>query len=181
MLKIEDEVSLKFLKGLKWMDDNADAVVIGGAAVCHYLESRSLTPDIDFMTDEMDKIKNQLDRDNVQYIELASNWGNPLGIHIPSFEIDILDSDSGNKELNNYITHKGFLNRIIAGYKVKIATPEALCIMKFQTGRFKDEMDAFGLLQSGILKRKTYMKTISTLFRSLNEAEILEKYAGLIK
>ena len=182
MLKIEDEVSLKFLEGLKWMDNNVDAVVIGGTAVCHYLQSRSLTPDIDFITDEIDKIKNLLDRDDVNYTALASNWGNPLGIHIPSFEIDILDSDSGNKELNNYIIHKGFLNRMIAGYNIKVASPEAMCLMKFNTGgRLKDEMDAFALLQSGVLNKTTYLNIISDLFSSLNEADILKRYAGIIK
>lgn len=181
MSKIEYETSLKLLSGLKWINDNADAVVIGGTAVCHYLEGRALTPDIDLVCADIEQVKGILVRDNLKYTELASTFGKPFGIHIPSFEIDILDSSSGNRELNEYIIKSEYKNSLIAGYKMKIASPEALCIMKFQTGRFKDEMDAFGLLQSGVLKRKTYVKTISALFRALNEAEILEKYAGLIK
>jgi hypothetical protein len=183
MSLMESEVTIKVLKGLEWFNtNNINAVIIGGAAVCQYLEERTLTPDIDFLTDDIDSIKDKLGRDEISYTKLASCGGKPLGISIPSFEIDLLDSNSGNKELNKYLLRKGYQITLIAGYIMKIISPEALCIMKLSiSGREKDEKDAFALLQSRVLNRTAYLKIIDDLRNSLKDSETLKAYSGMIK
>ena len=59
----------EIFNGVRWTLKNCkSAVVIGGVALAHHLkESRDLTPDIDFLVDDMDELKLKLDRDNILY------------------------------------------------------------------------------------------------------------------
>jgi hypothetical protein len=165
-------------KGLQWTSRNIpNAVLIGGTATIHYIYGpRELTPDIDFMIDNIDFVKTKLTLDNVKHNYLNVNC--VLGVTVPIFNTDYLDSSIGNKRLNKLIlsTHN---TALIGGLKINIINPELLAIMKIELGRDKDISDGLDLLASGNLNKKKYIEYLQILKPSLNDYEsiyILSKY-----
>jgi hypothetical protein len=103
-----------------------------------------------------------------------------LGITVPSFNIDFIDSNKGNKSLNKIIL-KLKITTVIGGITVPIIRPELLAIMKLELGRTKDIEDGFELLKSSKINKEKYLKILNTLKNNLNDYESLESYSAMIK
>lgn len=168
--------------GMKWVNDNKiNLALVGGTAVCNYLNSgRNLTPDVDYLVDSIADVKNKLDADNIEYHDLKGYEGNSLGITVPSFNIDFLDSNTGNKTLNKLVL-KSKTTTSIGGTQIPIIIPELLAILKLDLGRTKDIDDGFALLQSGKLNKSTYINLVKALKGKLNDYESLVSYIDMIK
>ena len=136
----------KIGKAVEFMRENKiSAVVIGGMAVSHYVADRALTPDIDFLINDISHLKEFLTSKGIRYQALASD-GAYEGIQIPDLDADFLDAQAGNVQLNQYVM-KTAQTAKISGSQVEIISPSVLCIMKFCIGRQKDMNDAFKLLK----------------------------------
>jgi hypothetical protein len=179
---LEKSLITTFSNGMGWViNNNIDSVLIGGTAVINYLSSgRDLTPDVDYMVDNIGTVKQKLDRDNIKYDDIRDNNNGNLGITVPKFNMDFIDSNKGNKSLNKTIVKlKG--STVIGGITVPIVRPELLAIMKLELGRTKDIEDGFELLKSGKVNKEMYIKILDTLKNSLSDYESLKNYSAMIK
>ena len=163
--------------GLNWMIENEPGgVLIGGTAVVSYLDGgRMLTPDIDFMVRDIDKIKSMLGDAGLRFDPLIDN----LGITVEALNIDILSSGSGNPALNELIMQTPLVQKI-GGIDLRVVNPELLFIMKMELGRDKDTDDAMLLLQSGVLRKSSFLGYMSDMGSSLNDPESLQIYSGMM-
>jgi hypothetical protein len=163
--------------GLNWMIENEPAgVLIGGTAVVSYLDGgRMLTPDIDFMVRDIDKIKSLLEETGLRFDPLIDD----LGITVAALNIDILSSGSGNPALNELIMKTPLVQKI-GGVGVRVINPELLFIMKMELGRDKDTDDAMLLLQSGVLRKSKFLGYMSDMGSNLNDPESLQIYSGMM-
>lgn len=153
----------KIIKGLDFVENSGlELVLIGGMAVVHHLKtSRMLTPDIDFLVKDINKLKELLDSNNIKYDNLI----NGLGITVDKFNADFLDSGE-NKKLNAMILSSCNKARI-AGYYLNIISLELLFIMKMKTARSKDIDDAFSILTSGLLNKQAFLNYCFNEYDSL--------------
>jgi hypothetical protein len=167
--------------GLDWTTINEpSAVLIGGTALIHYLsKSRDLTPDIDYMVDEISKVKAKLENDDILFKSLRAGNIGLLGITVDEFNTDYLDSNVGNVLLNKLIL-KDYIYAKISNYDIRIITPELLAIMKIELGRDKDVNDGFALIQSGKLDKTKYLKYLNYLKNSLKDYESLLSYSEML-
>jgi predicted nucleotidyltransferase len=188
-INLFDKVSLlnerqiaKISLGIEWTFNNyPSAVLIGGTALIHYVEnSRDLTPDIDFMIDDISDLKLILEENDVQFGDLKSGNIGLLGINVDEFNVDYLDSNMGNVALNKLVL-KTFKIANIGGFQVKIINPELLAIMKTELGRDKDLNDAFALLASGKLNKDYYLRLANSLKNHLSDYESIVSYVEMIK
>lgn len=176
-LQIEKNLSEKMVSGIKWIKVNdSDAVMIGAMAVVNYLPiPRKLTPDVDFLCTDIEQIKDKLTEQGIAFSYLYNN----IGITIEQFNLDLLGSKEGNKEINDYALHNfNFVK--VAGTVIKTATPEALTLMKFSSGRDKDDADAFNLLKSNFFNKEKFLKGIEELRKHLPDANEIIRYTKLI-
>ena len=170
------------LKGLTWSIVNiTDAVIIGGIAVVNYSTGeRMLTPDLDFMVDDIDLVKVKLSNDNIVYDDLYTGIEKSLGITANQLNTDFLSSNVGNIQLNELIIEEPRVTRI-GGYQVKIISPELLAIMKFIIGRDRDFSDGMALLSSGNCDRERFKSYLNILKDDLQDYESLFEYQAFIK
>ena len=178
-LLTEAQIS-EILNGIDWTVKNYDgAVIIGGTAVVYYLkQSRDLTPDIDFLVEDIDDLKEKLSSDNVHYSQIRGDKGS-IGITVEDFNTDYLDIDSGNVFINKLIL-KTYRNVKVGGYTVKMIIPELLAIMKIELGRNKDVDDGLALITSKVLNKEVYFKLVEGLKNHLSDYESLKSYGGII-
>ena len=179
-LLTENQVS-EIIKGLEWTTKNIpDAVLVGGTALVHYLSnSRDLTPDIDFLIPDMQRLKSKLDNENFLYRPLIGVNGN-MGITVNDFNTDYLDvNSSGNAVINKLILKTNKIAKI-AGHNVKIVIPELLAIMKIELGRDKDTKDGLSLITSGILNKEVYLKLVNGLKNYLSDYSFLLSYGEML-
>lgn len=156
-------------------ENKLNVVLIGGMAVAHYIK-RTITPDVDFMVSNIDTIKQVLNNGEITYTPLAgSGFG---GIHVPIFDTDFIDAQSGNVFLNNYVI-KTAIPVMIGGINVPIINKNVLVIQKFQIGRNKDIEDAFNLLK--IIDKKEFKSHLKILSRHIEDAESILGYTKTIK
>lgn len=168
-------------KGLEWTIENVpNAVLIGGTAVVHYISgARDLTPDLDFLVNNINSLKNKLEFSDIDYENLNPGYGDPIGITITDFNTDYMDANAVNPELNRLILQTP--NKAnIGGYTVNIINPELLAIMKFETSREKDVNDAFKLLTSGKVNSEKFVKFAKELKNSLTDYESIISYRSFI-
>lgn len=179
---IQPELLNKLELGLQWIkDNNIHCVVVGGTAVVHYVEgARDLTPDIDFLVANYASLLNAAKRDNLTISPIALMVDPVNGITIQEFDMDFMDSQTGNVKFHKYLIQTARKARI-GGATLNIASPEVLAIMKFSLGRDKDDSDAFLLLQSGKINKEDYLKSISDLSGTLKDEDSLKMYAQMIK
>lgn len=165
-------------KGFDWMlKSDPDAVLIGGTAVVSYLDSgRTLTPDIDFMVGDIDKLRPLLEDSGFSYSLLIDG----LGITIDDLNIDILSSRSGNAVLNDLIMRTPVVQNI-GGVGIRVINPELLFIMKMELGRDKDTDDAMLLLQQAMVRKGRFLDYLSMLDDSLGDPGSLRVYAGMME
>jgi hypothetical protein len=177
----EDQVN-RISSGLDWTVKNVpDAVIIGGTALVHYLNGgRDLTPDLDFMVNNLPMVKAKLDNDDILYKALRGGNIGLLGITVDNFNTDYLDSNIGNTALNKMIMNTSRSARI-GGSMVRIISPELLAIMKVELGRDKDLNDGLALIQSGRLDKREYVRDVTTLKNNLQDYESIASYAQLLK
>lgn len=177
----EEEVN-RITLGIDWINKRIpNSIIIGGTALIHYLpSSRDLTPDLDIMVLNLDFSKNALIKDNIEFRTITSGNNPNLGITVPKFNTDLLDSSTGNVSINNLIL-KNYTTGMLNNRQVKFVIPELLTIMKIEIGREKDTNDAFALLSSNVLNKATYLKFVNILKNNLNEYESLISYAEMIK
>jgi len=170
----------QIFQGIEWVSKNyKDAVIIGGTAIVYYLNGgRNLTPDIDFLIEDISDLKLKLESDNIPYKSILGSAGS-IGITVENFNTDFLSVNSGNKYVNKLILKTAKMANV-GGYQIKIAIPELLAIMKFELGRDKDTDDGFALLTSGKLNKDTYIEIVTGLKNYLEEYESLLSYAELI-
>jgi len=183
MAIVEPAIRNKMIYGLLWLDDlNIDAVLVGGAAVIHYLSAnRSFTPDLDFLVRDLEKVKNLLESQNIPYSPLIqANGGDPIGLTVNQFNLDLLDANECNTRLNRYVMEKSN-KALVAGVSLKIINPEVLIILKFELGRDKDDDDAFALLKSGKLNKDRYFRAIKDLQPCLKPSVDIVSYGNLIQ
>ena len=167
--------------GLEWTTTNLpNAVLIGGTATVYYIKSaRDLTPDLDFLVNDIESVKSKLHQDEIIFKRLYVGTEESLGLVVDEFNVDYLDSNVGNVRLNQLILQT-YNTANIGGYQTKIINPELLAIMKFELGRDKDINDAFALLSSGkvdIIKYKSY---VNKLKDTLQDYESIIAYKVLI-
>lgn len=172
---LEEDAKNKILASIDWLKkNNIDSVLVGGTAVAHHLPSpRKLTPDIDFIVNDIEEVKRKLDDDGIKYKPLSYS----LGITVDELNMDILDFKSGNKHVNSYVMKDNKESKI-AGRNVKIASPEILSIMKFDIGRNKDTDDAIALMRSGVVDKEKYIKIVDVLSSHIDAG--IKSYADLI-
>jgi predicted nucleotidyltransferase len=168
-------------KGITWTAKNyPDAVIIGGTALIHYLHnSRNLTPDVDFMVDDISKLKLTLQDCNLHFSLIKGDKGN-IGITVEEFNTDYLSPNSGNPEINKLIL-SNYNTANICGNAVKIVIPELLVIMKIELARDKDVDDALALMTTGVLNKEVYLKFVNALKGKISDFDSLIDYTQLIK
>jgi len=167
--------------GIEWtLGKDPGAVLIGGAAVAHYLKGgRPLTPDMDFMSRDIPRLKSLLEEEGTGFRSLRSGHAHSLGITVKKFNADYIDADEGLVSLNNLVLSTFQLTQF-GGFAVKIINPELLAIMKLDLGRGKDIQDGFALLESGALDKTTYMKHLHTLRNDITDYTSLLGYSEMI-
>ena len=178
----------KMEAGLNWIEEHGiNCVLIGGTAVVHYVTGarRSLTPDLDFLTDEMPKVLRLLDEEQLKYKFLTdiniTRFGNAsIGVQVFQFDLDFLDADNGNSPFNHYIMDTA-ITANVGGRQTKVINPAVLTISKLDIGRDKDDNDAFLLLQSGKVTRDEYKKAYKNLKKYVADPESVKMYASMIK
>ncbi len=163
--------------GFDWIIENEpDAVLIGGTAVVSYLNSgRALTPDIDFMVSDIDRIVPLLEDAALRVTPLIDG----LGITVDELNVDILSSASGNAALNDLIMRTPVFQNI-GGVGIKVINPELLFTMKMELGRDKDTDDAMLLLQQGILRKDRFLDYLSQVDDSLGDPGTLRVYSEMM-
>lgn len=180
LMLLESSQIKEIFDGLKWTTENyKDAVIIGGTAVVHYLnKGRNLTPDIDFLVNDISDLKTKLDSHNIRYSPIIGDKG-AIGITVEKFNTDFLSVNSGNAVVNKLIL-KTAKTTNVGGYNVKIASPELIAIMKFELGRDKDTDDGFALITSGILNKDLFSKIVNELKNYLSDYKSLVSYIELL-
>lgn len=179
---LTEEQMIGISTGLDWTINNIpNAVLVGGTAVVHYITgARDLTPDLDFMIDDVNDVKTKLSQDNIRYGDLNPGVSTPLGITVDDFNTDYLDSEVGNVSLNKLIMQTP--NTITIGNRqVRAINPELLVIMKFEVGRDKDFRDGIALLSSGKVDKTKYLEYLSILKTSLQDYESMYDYKDFIQ
>ena len=168
-------------RGLEWTVNNfPNAVLIGGTATVHYITSaRDLTPDLDFLVNDIGLVRTRLSRDSISFERLYVGGEKSLGLVVEEFNTDYLDANVGNVKLNRLILTTPNTGNI-GGYQVKIINPELLAIMKFELGRDRDINDAFLLLSSGKINIDNYKKYANELKGTLQDYESIIAYKTLI-
>lgn len=126
--------------------NNIKGCLIGGIAVSHYIADRPLTPDVDYMVENISALTNILQTNNMQFHSLGHMTDSYEGIGVPQIDTDFLDAHKGKVHLNEYIIRTA-ITTVVGGTSVSIINPEVLTIMKFDIGRSKDLEDAFKLLK----------------------------------
>jgi len=167
-------------KGIEWTVKNyPSAVIIGGTAVVHYLkQSRNITPDLDFLVDDISELQKTLQNDGVSYSSIKGDKGD-IGITVKEFNTDYLSVNSGNSSINKLVL-KLCKKANIGGYSVNIIyPPELLAIMKIELGRNKDVDDGLALITSKTLNKDIYLKIVNGLKSHLNDYESLVSYADI--
>lgn len=167
-------------KGIEWTAKNyGSAVIIGGTATVHYLKSsRDLTPDMDFLVDNVSDLEVKLYNDNIHFSPIKGDKGD-IGITVEEFNTDYLSVKSGNY-LVNKLALKTAVNVNVGGISMKMITPEVLAIMKIELGRNKDVDDGLALITSKILNKSVYLKIIEGLKGHLDDYESLKSYAEFL-
>jgi predicted nucleotidyltransferase len=162
----------KTQKAMQFIHDNhIEGVIIGGIAVSHYTEDRPLTPDVDFLTNNIHQIEQTLKANGIEYHPLAST-GDFGGVNAETFDIDFLDANVGMSTLNNYIINH-HTTTTIGGVQMPIINKELLTIMKFVIGRNKDTDDAFKLLaKCNIATLKTHLQKLKGIIEDEIRKEI---------
>lgn len=157
-------------------NNNIPGVIIGGIAVSNYTVDRALTPDVDFLTPNIEGLKNLLRQQNMPFQPLAST-GEFGGIYVPQLDADFLNANEGNAALNHYIL-KTATTAKIGGVAFPIINSAVLTIMKFIIGRDKDQTDAFKLLPK-ISKDelKVHLKALSRYLPEDMDAKTIWSYA----
>lgn len=180
MILLSEAEVKEIFKGIDWTIKNYNsAVIIGGTAVVYYLKKgRDLTPDVDFLVDDISLLKMNLDADGIRYSPIKGDKGN-IGITVKEFNVDYLDVHSGNVIINK-LALKTYRNVKVGGYPVKIIIPELLAISKIEFGRDKDVDDGLALITSKILNKEVYLKLVSGLKDHLSDYEALLSYAQLL-
>ena len=177
----EDQIKI-IAKGLRWTVENVQsAVLVGGTAVVHYLtNNRKLTPDLDFLVDDVSIVKEFLYDENKKYKPLNTGTGYNLGIVVNELNCDYLDVNVGNVKMNKLIleTHNSVT---IGGYKIRIINPELLTVMKLEIGRDRDLEDALSLLSSGVCDKNEYISYANHLKNTLQDYDSIINYQDLIK
>lgn len=167
--------------GFRWTAEKCPgAVLIGGTATVNYLNGkRQLTPDIDFMAQDIPTIRSLLGEARIGFRELNPGRVHSLGITVSSFNADYINADAGHVLLNRLILST-FQTTRIGGLNVKVINPELLAIMKLDLGREQDLNDGFALLKSGILKKSTYAGYLYDLRNDIKDYESLTAYSELL-
>lgn len=168
-------------QGLDWTVHNLpSAVLVGGTAVVHYITgARDLTPDLDFLVRDIERVKMKLSNDDIQYGALNPGYGSPIGITADVLNTDYLDAEEVNPRLNELILQTP-ISGSVGGRTVNIINPELLAIQKIDLAREKDVNDGFKLLSSGKVNRERYVQYIKELRSSLNDYESLISYKNFI-
>ncbi len=161
-------------------DNKLSGVLVGGMAYSHHHIDRPNKTDVDFLTDDIEKVKESLARNSMIHAPLA---GNDLfgGIQVPELDADFLDANVGNAGLNRYLMDTSQMANI-GGVKFKVADPSVLAIMKLTTGRPKDMEDAFGLFSIvDIEKLKNHVKNLEKYLPDDTDAETIISYAQAMR
>lgn len=179
---LKEEELRDIAKGLNWVVNNIpNAVLVGGTATVHYISgARDLTPDLDFMVNDIENVKTKLSYDRIIFSELNPGYEEPLGITVEEFNTDFLDKNTQNIKLNELILKTPVISKV-GGYSVKIINPELLAIMKFDIGRDKDFGDAIRLLNSGKIDKSKYLDYLKILKSTLNDYESMYEYRNFIQ
>jgi len=167
-------------KGIEWTIKNYySAVIIGGTAVVYYLtKGRSLTPDIDFLVEDIDDLKSKLFDDSIYFSPIVGDKGS-IGVTVETFNTDYLDINAGNAAINKLIL-KTYKTVKVGGYAVKMIIPELLAIMKIELGRNKDIEDGLSLITSKTLNKEVYLKLVNGLKKYLKDYESLISYVDIL-
>ena len=151
-------------------------VIIGGIAVSNYTQDRALTPDVDFLTSDINVVKSVLQQKGIHFQQLATS-GEFGGIYVPQLDADFLDANEGNAPLNHYIL-KTATNAQIGGATFPIIDHAVLTIMKFIIGRDKDMNDAFKLLPTVPKEElKKHLKNLKNYLPEDMDAKTIWSYA----
>lgn len=161
-------------------DNQLSGVLVGGMAYSHHHIDRPNKTDVDFLTDDIDGVKQALKKNRMMHAPLAGGemFG---GITVPELDADFLDANIGNAGLNKYLINTSQVANI-GGVKFKVADPSVLAIMKLATGREKDMNDAFGLFS--VVDIDNLKKHVMNLEKHLPEdtdAETILSYAQAMK
>lgn len=168
----------KATTGFQWLHDNKiRGVLIGGMAVAHWSQDRTLTPDVDFLTDEFDKVVQLLNTQKIPYEQLGGQKHLYSGIHVPSLDLDFLDAEGGNTALNHHIMKTATLQRI-GGVSFYVADPHVLSIAKMWKARNKDMEDSFNLLKSGSVNKDTLKQHLLSLKPAIKDDVSGKEFMG---
>ena len=157
-------------------DNDIPGVIIGGIAVSNYTQDRALTPDVDFLTSDINVVKSVLQQKGIHFQQLATS-GEFGGIYVPQLDADFLDANEGNAPLNHYIL-KTATKAQIGGATFPIIDHAVLTIMKFIIGRDKDMNDAFKLLPTVPKEElKKHLKNLKNYLPEDMDAKTIWSYA----
>jgi len=158
-------------------DNKIPGVIIGGIAVSHYTVDRTLTPDVDFLTPDINAVKSVLQSKRMVFQPLAST-GEFGGIYVPELDVDFIDAEEGLlRPVNQYILQNATTARI-GGASFPIISPAVLTILKFIIGRDKDQTDAFKLLPTVPKEElKRHLKALKPYLPEDMDAKTIWSYA----
>ncbi len=163
-------------------NNNIKGVLIGGMAVSHFASDRALTPDVDFLVEDMAGLKQLLLSQKIPFQQLSSSGitgsGANGGIHVPQIDADFLDAKQNNVVFNQYILKTAVPARI-GGVSFPVINPAVLAIRKLDLGREKDIEDAFKLLPT-IPKEmlKLHLKALQHVLTGDIDAKTIWSYAS---
>jgi len=170
------------LDGLTWFSKNGllkNLVMIGGCAVATYCPERALTPDFDLVANDLDRIIERLEKEDLEHKPLFTH--SLIGYQIPTYNVDIIKPSYGNDLINFAFKYCHIVE--LKSIKVRVIIPELLLIIKILLGREKDLNDAFRLVESKALSIEKYNQLLDLLFNDrLNpDYVLLKSYSSLIK
>lgn len=173
----------KILMGLTILKESKTPVILvgGGSVVCYLQKNRDLTPDLDFICQNLEEMISFLHEKKIAIKDLIDSRGKYLGIGLIDYNIDILSESNFSfpfKKLLSTNSKSIFFNN----HNLNMISPELLVIMKFTTSREKDINDAFLLLGSEKLSKEKYLNCLNELKIELkDDFDTLIIYAELIK
>lgn len=171
---------MKTQNAMQFITNNQlSGVLVGGMAYSHHHIDRPHKTDVDFLTNDIEKVKEALDANNMSYAPLMGNdFG---GIQVQDLDADFLDANIGNASLNKYLMDTS-KEANIGGVRFKVADPSVLAIMKLTTGRPKDMEDAFGLFSIIDMESlKKHVKNLENYLPEDTDAETIISYAQAMR
>jgi hypothetical protein len=162
-------------KGLTWVLGHGlqdKLVIVGGTAVAFHAAPRPLTPDLDFVCQNVTEVASLLAADGITPVTQLNPQHPPVGagIHAEPFDTDFMTLT--DPRLFPLVLSTSVPGRLGGGTFRFVSAP-MLFAMKNMTGREKDLADAVKLL--GTLKAQNLVPQTRELLKTMRKQRVMSK------